>query len=40
MKLHYFADGSIEMVLKWRGKLIQKTFLCEAEYIDFIRLLS
>lgn len=36
MKLHYNYDGSICMILNWRGSVVQRTFFAKREYESFL----
>ncbi|CAL7891751.1 hypothetical protein [Fusobacterium necrophorum] len=40
MKLHYNRDGSIQMILDWKGKKIQKFFTTREEYLCFLEYLT
>ncbi|CAL7879015.1 hypothetical protein HMPREF1049_1601 [Fusobacterium necrophorum subsp. funduliforme ATCC 51357] len=37
MILHYNMDGSIQMQLKFRGKVIEKYFSSQKEYVAFLQ---
>ncbi|CAL7887102.1 hypothetical protein HMPREF1049_0137 [Fusobacterium necrophorum subsp. funduliforme ATCC 51357] len=40
MKLHYNPDGSIQMILNFKGNIIKKTFLKKEEYYNYLKTFS